>query len=394
MAGALSGLRVLDFTVVLAGPFGTRMLADHGAEVIKVQSMLTALGPEHNISGYFATWNRNKLGITLNLSRPEGVELARKLVGISDVVVENFSPRVMKNWGLDYGALKETRPDIVMLSMSGMGQTGPHRDYVAFGPTVQALSGMTYLTGFPGRAPLGLGYSYADHVAGLMGALAILQALEHRQRTGEGQHIDLSETEAMCGLLGTAILEYTCNGRDASPVGNSSTQQFGAPHGVYRCMGEDRWCAIGVFNDDDWGAFCKVLGHPSWTKEAVFDSQLDRWRNSARLDGAVEEWTKERTAEEVMESLQREGVAAGVVQSAADLASDPQLRSRDFFVELEHPIMGRTVSDGNPIRLSETPAIYRRSAPLLGQDNCYVYQSLLGISETEMERLVAEGVIF
>jgi benzylsuccinate CoA-transferase BbsF subunit len=394
MAGALSGLRVLDFTVVLAGPFGTRMLADHGAEVIKVQSGLTAGGPEHNLSGYFATWNRNKLGITLNLSRPEGVELAKKLVQISDVLVENFSPRVMKNWGLDYGTLKETRPDLIMLSMSGMGQTGPCRDYACFGPTVQALSGMTYLTGLPDRAPLGLGYSYADHVAGLMGALAILAAVEHRQRTGEGQHIDLSETEAMCSLMGTGILDYTCNGRNASPVGNSSTQRLGAPHGVYRCMGEDRWCAIAVFNDEAWRAFCKVLGHPSWTEGAGFGSQLDRWRNSARLDSAVEEWTRQRTAEEVMESLQREGVAAGVVQSAADLACDPQLRSRGFFVELDHPIMGRTVSDGNPIRLSDTPAMYRWSAPLLGQDNGYVYQSLLGISETEMERLVAEGVIF
>jgi crotonobetainyl-CoA:carnitine CoA-transferase CaiB-like acyl-CoA transferase len=227
-----------------------------------------------------------------------------------------------------------------------------------------------------------------------MGVLAIMQALEHRQRTGEGQHIDLSETEAMCGLLGTAILEYTCNGRDASPVGNSSTQRFGAPHGVYRCMGEDRWCAIGVFDDDDWSAFCKVLGHPSWTKEAVFGSQRDRWRNSARLDGAVEEWTRQRTAEGVMEALQREGVAAGVVQSAADLASDPQLGSRGFFVELDHPVMGRTVSDGNPIRLSDTPAMHRRCAPMLGQDNGYVYQSLLGMSEAEMERLVAEEVIF
>ncbi len=393
MAGALSGLRVLDFTIVLAGPFGTRILADHGAEVIKVQSRVTSGGPDHNLSGYFAAWNRNKLGITVNLSRPEGVELAKRLVQISDIVAENFSPRVMKNWGLDYATLKETRPELIMLSMSGMGQTGPWRDYVAFGPTVQALSGMTHLTGFPERAPLGLGYSYADHVAGVMGALAILEAVEQRQKTGEGKHIDLSETEAMCSLLGTAILDYTCNGRDAGPTGNASAQGLGAPHGVYPCRGEDRWCAIAVFNDEDWEAFCEVLGRPSWTGRAEFGSQLERWTNSAELDAAVEEWTRQRSAEEVMESLQRAGVAAGVVQNAADLACDPQLRERDFFVQLEHPVMGNTVSDGSPMRLSETPAEYMRAAPLLGQDNSYVYCALLGMSETEMERLIAEGVI-
>jgi crotonobetainyl-CoA:carnitine CoA-transferase CaiB-like acyl-CoA transferase len=394
MPGALSGLRVLDLTAVLAGPFATRMLADHGAEVIKVQSRLTAGGPEHNLSGYFATWNRNKLGITLNLSRPEGVELARRLVRMSDILVENFSPRVMENWGLDYGTLRETRPELIMLSMSGMGRTGPWRDWVAFGPTVQALSGMTYLTGFPGRAPLGLGYSSADQVAGLMGVLAILAAVEHRQRTGEGQHIDLSETEAMCSLLGTGMLDNACNGRDAAPDGNYSPQRLGAPHGVYRCRGEDRWCAIAVFKDREWAAFCQALGRPSWTERAEFGSQRERWEHSAQLDAMVEEWTSQRDAEEVMESLQRAGVAAGVVQDAADLAGDAQLKARGFFVEMEHPVLGRTVSDASPIGLSETPAAYRRAAPLLGQDNDYVYRSLLGIPETEIERLTAAGVIF
>ncbi|MBM4444483.1 MAG: CoA transferase [Chloroflexi bacterium] len=394
MPGALSGVRVLDFTAVLAGPFATRMLADHGAEVIKVQSRLTAGGPAHNLTGYFAAWNRNKLGITLNLSKPEGVQLARRLVRISDILVENFSPRVMENWGLDYAALRKERPELIMLSMSGMGRTGPWRDYFAFGPTVQALSGMTYLTGSPGRAPLGLGYSYADHVAGLMGVLAVLAAVEHRQRTGEGQHIDLSETEAMCSLLGTGMLDSACNGRDPAPEGNSSPQRLGAPHGVYRCRGEDRWCAIAVFNDQEWDAFCQALGRPSWTVRAEFSSQGQRWKHSAQLDAVVEEWTSQRDAREVMESLQRAGVAAGVVQNASDLAGDPQLKARDFFVELEHPVLGRTVSDGSPIGLSETPAVYRRAGPELGQDNDYVYRSLLGLPEAEIERLTAAGVIF
>lgn len=392
MSGALSGLRVLDFTTVLAGPFATRILADHGAEVIKVQSRMTVKGPEHNMGGYFLTWNRNKLGIALNLSKPEGLELAKRLIRISDVLVENFSPRVMKNWGLQYDVLKEIKPDLIMLSMSGTGQTGPWRDYVCFGATVQALSGVTYLTGFPGLAPLGLGYSYADHIAGLMGVVAIMEAMEHRQRTGEGQYIDLSETEAMSVLLGTGILDYVCNNVNALPIGNSSIHRLGAPHGVYRCKGEDRWCAIAVFNDEEWGAFCKVLGHPMWTTEKDFAGQLQRWKNSARLDAVVEAWTEQHSAEEVMDSLQKAGIAAGVVQNAADLAADPQLRSRGFFIELNHTTVGRTLADGSPIRLSDTPAIYRCAAPTLGRDNDYVYQTLLGISKEDLERLVAEEV--
>jgi benzylsuccinate CoA-transferase BbsF subunit len=393
MPGALSDLRVLDFSRVLAGPFATRVLADHGAEVIKVQSELTMGGPQHNISGYFNNWNRNKLGVTLNLSKPEGIDLAKRLVQVSDVVVENFSPRVMKNWGLDYGVLSKIKPEMIMLSMSGMGQTGPWQDYVAFGATVQALSGITHLTGFAGQPPLGVGYSYADHVAGLMGVLAILQALEHRQRTGEGQYIDLSETETMCSLLGTAVLEYGCNGKDVLPVGNFPMHRIAAPHGVYCCKGEDRWCAIAVFNDEEWRAFCRVIGCPSWTMEVRFASQLDRWQNADELNAAVEGWTKLHPAEEVMALLQGVGIAAGVVQNAADLAHDPQLRSRDFFIELEHSAMGKTVSDGSPIKLSDTPAAYGRAAPMLGQDNNYVYHCLLGMSEEELQRLAIDGVL-
>jgi crotonobetainyl-CoA:carnitine CoA-transferase CaiB-like acyl-CoA transferase len=226
-----------------------------------------------------------------------------------------------------------------------------------------------------------------------MGVLAILQALEHRQRTGEGQYIDLSETETMCSMLGTAVLEYGCNGKDALPVGNSSMAWIAAPHGVYCCKGEDRWCAIAVFNDEEWRAFCRVIGCPSWTMEARFASQLGRWQNADELDAAVESWTKLHTAEEVMDLLLGVGVAVGVVQNAADLANDPQLRSRGFFIELEHSVMGKTVSDGSPIKLSDTPAVYARAAPMLGQDNDYVYHCLLGISKEELQRLAADGVV-
>jgi len=392
MDKAPQGLRVIDFTWVLAGPFATRILADWGAEVIKIQSKVTMPEGEQNTSGYFNTWNRNKLGIALNLSKPQGVEIAKRLVDISDIVVENFTPRVMRNWGLDYDILRKVKPDLIMLSMSGMGQTGPMRDCTAFGATIQALSGITHLTAFPGQPPLGLGYSYADHVAGLMGALAVLEALEDRRKTGKGQYIDLSELEAMSTLLGTAILDYSVNGRIASPVGNRPIHRLAAPYGAYRCKGEDRWCAIAVFTEEEWVAFCRVLGYPLWTKEERFSTLSDRWQNIDQLDLLVEEWTKERSPEEVMSILQEAGVAAGVVQNATDLSRDPQLQSRDFFVGIEHPTLGKISFDGSPIKLSDTPAQFKRAAPLLGQDNDYVYRELLGMSESEISEYTSAGV--
>ncbi len=387
----LHNIRILDFSWVLAGPYATRILADFGAEVIKVQPLLPEAENTAFSKGYYNTWNRNKLGITLNLNKPEGVAITKKLVSISDAVIENFTPRVMTNWGLDYESLKQIKPDIIMLSMSTMGGTGPWRDYVGFGPTVQAFSGMTYLTSYPGKPPLGLGYSYADHVAGLMAALALLGALEYRRRTGEGQYIDVSQVEAMAGLLGGAIVGYTRNGKPAEPVGNSSTEA--APHGVYRCQGDDRWCAITVFTDEEWRGFKRALGNPSWAEDNRFAILSGRLENADELNGLVEEWTRQHSAEEVMALLQEYGIAAGVVQSASDLASDPQLKQRGFFIELDHPELGKTTSDATPVRLSDTPAKYNRAAPALGQDNDYVYQQLLGMSEDEVIQLREQGVI-
>ena len=386
----LKGIRILDFSWVLAGPYATRLLADFGAEVIKVQPLVPEAGDKFS-RGYYNTWNRNKLGITLNLGTPEGIALAKKLVNISDAVVENFTPRVMANWGLDYQNLKKIKPDIIMLSLSTMGSSGPWRDYAGFGPTVQAFSGITRLTSFPGKPPPGLGTAYADHIAGLLACLALLSALEYRRRTGEGQYIDVSQVEAMASLLGDAILDYQIEGREVEAVGNSSTGA--APHGVYRCQGDDRWCAIAVFTDDEWQGFKRALDNPPWAEDKRFATLNGRLENKARLDRLVEEWTKKHTAEEAMALLQKQGVAAGVVQSAGDLAQDPQLNERGFFIELDHPELGKTISDATPIRLSDTPARYSRPAPLLGQDNENVYGELLGLSETELGRLKKQGVI-
>jgi benzylsuccinate CoA-transferase BbsF subunit len=386
----LKGIRILDFSWVLAGPYATRILADFGAEVIKVQSLLPE--EEDKFShGCYNTCNRNKLGITLNLNKPEGVALAKRLVAISDAVVENFTPRVMANWGLDYNSLKKVKPDLIMLSMSTMGNTGPWRDYVGFGPTVQAFSGITYLTSYPGRPPLGLGTSYADHIAGLLACLALLGAVEYRRRTGEGQYIDVSQVEAMASLLGEAVLDYAVDGKEVEPVGNSSAEA--APHGVYRCQGADRWCAIAVFTDEEWQGFKRALGNPPWAEDKRFTTFAGRLKNSEELNRMVEEWTSGRTADEAMALLQEQGVAAGVVQTASDLAQDPQLNQRSFFIELDHPELGKTISDAVPIKLSDTPARYTRAAPVLGQDNNYVYGELLGLSESELAELKNQGVI-
>jgi crotonobetainyl-CoA:carnitine CoA-transferase CaiB-like acyl-CoA transferase len=386
----LHNLRILDFSWVLAGPYVTRILADFGAEVIKVQPLLPEAEDKFS-RGYYNTWNRNKRGITLNLNRPAGVALAKRLVTISDAVVENFTPRVTANWGLGYDSLKKINPDIIMLSMSAMGSTGPWRDYVGFGPTIQAFSGITYLTSFPGKPPLGLGTAYADHIAGLLACLALLGALEYRRKTGEGQYIDVSQVEAMSSLLGDAILDYQIEGREVEPVGNSSSEA--APHGVYRCKGDDRWCAIAVLSEEEWRGFKRALGNPPWAEDKRFATLEGRLKNKAELDRLVEGWTKQHTAEEVMTLLQREGVAAGVVQDASDLAQDPQLKERGFFIELDHPELGKTISDAVPIRLSHTPARYRRAAPVRGQDNDYVYGKLLGLSRDELAKLKKQGII-
>ncbi len=392
-ADILRGLRVLDFTWVLAGPYATRILADFGAEVIKVQSRKTARGAELNTTGYFNTWHRGKLGITLDLSHPKGRELALKLVGISDVVMENFTPRVMPNWGLSYENLEKVKPDLIMVSMSGMGQTGPWRDLVAFGPTVQALSGITYLTSFVPDFPVGLGYSHADHVAGLFAALAVLVALEYRDRTGKGQYIDISEYEAMCTLLGPAIMDYAVNHSPIIPQGNHPDYALAAPYGCYKCLGDDKWCVIAVFTDEEWQALGKVLGNPPWTEEARFSTLWQRKQHIEEMNELLEQWTAQHSPEEVMNLLQGAGIAAGVVKDARELAEDPQLAARGFFTEALHPVLGKTTFDSTPIRLERTPAQFGRAAPLLGQDNRYVYQELLGIGNQELSRYIEDGVI-
>ena len=383
----LKDIRILDFTWVLAGPYATRMLADFGAEVIKVQPLLPAEEESPFARSYYSQWNRNKLGISLDLNVPGGIELAQKLVAVSDIVIENFTPRVMANWGLDYENLKKIKPDIIMLSMSVMGQTGPQRDYTGFGPTVQALSGVTALTSFNERAPLGPGFSYADHVAGLYASMALLGALEHRRQTGEGQYIDISQVETMSGLLGGAIMEAS-TGKEVKPTGDHSSEA--APGNVYRCRREDCWIAISVYTDEEWSQLKKAMDNPSWADDMKYATLAGRYDNRKELDDFIEHWTRQRSGTELMELLQQHGIAAGVVQDAVDLINSPQLMARDFYIRDKN---GSVISDHNPIKFSRTPRIRHRDAPELGRDNEYVYHQLLGLSNDEIIGLKEKGII-
>jgi len=396
----LSGVRVLDLTWVVSGPQTTRILADLGAEVGKVESRrhgdqarrMTFNPQVWRARGMFIYFNRNKLGVSLNLATPEGKEVFRRLVSLSDVVIENYSAHVMERWGFDYAGLTAINSAVIYVSMPGFGHSGPHQDYVSNGPTIQALSGQTFACGLPGEPPAGWGYSYMDHTAGYYGAMAVLQALYYRNRTGRGQFVDLAQLETACSLMGTYILDYTVNGRSfrrpGMPAGNRSTQPEGAPHGVYRCRGDDRWIAITVFSDEDWGRFRSALGDPAWAAEPKFATLAGRLGHQDELDACVEAWTSARTQQEAMELLQKAGVAAGMVQDPAQRAEeDPQLRARGHIVDLavDEAEGGRVRVDGLPMTIASLPHDAYRPAPKVGDHNTPVYCGLLGMAGSEIE---------
>jgi len=381
----LSGIRVIDLTRVLSGPYATRILGDFGAEVIKVQSKSTAHGAEQNDSSYFCAWNRNKRSVSLNLNHPEARDIFVKLVAISDVVVENYSPRVMANWGLTYRRLKEVKPDLIMASISAAGQTGPWKDFVGFGPTFHALSGLVSATSRCPGAPAGLGHAYGDIIAGLYAALAIFSSIEHREATGKGQYVDLSAYEALCTLLGPAFVH-------ADSASLPCEDYEAAPCGCYPCMGHDRWCAIAISGEKAWQAFCRIADKPELLSDR-FSTPAGRRKDRAELDSLIARWTADHLAETVMLRLQKAGVAAAVVQNAEDLARDSQLAARHFFVSLEHPVLGATFSDRSALWPWREKQTGWRAAPQLGEDNHYVFVELLGHSDASFQSLIEKGVI-
>lgn len=408
MTSPLSKLRVIDLGRVFAGPFAARLLADMGAEVIRVESPKRSgrggLKPQpgavypggnpgerpYNRVAYYNEVNRNKRAISLDLSIEEGRNIFLRLVSISNVVVENFSPRVMANLGLDYDVLKQVQPGLVMVSMSAYGATGPYRDYVSFGPGVEAMSGFASLTGYPGGPPLRAGVAYADVIGGTQAALAVLIALRHRGRTGEGRHIDLSLREAILPLLGEFIVGHSINHRVPGPTGNRHA--VFAPHGCYRCRGDDAWIAISVESEEEWRHFSTALDSPGWTTEQRFADMRLRHENHDELDRLMEAWTLGRDNFEAMRTLQGAGVRAGAVLTVAEVVRDPHLQARGFFRKLAHPEAGEHLHPGVAWRLSRSPGSLDRAAPCFAEDNAYVFGELLGMSGEEIAALEQEGI--
>jgi crotonobetainyl-CoA:carnitine CoA-transferase CaiB-like acyl-CoA transferase len=395
---ALEGIRVLDFTWIHAGPSATRILSDQGAQVIKVESnqaLAVVGGPASNTSrglGQRHNWNAGKLSISLNMKTDAGKDLARRLVAVSDVVAENFSGRVMPSWGLDYEGVRKIKPDIIMLSMSGFGRTGPWKDWVSYGQTLQAWSGFTDLTGFPNTDPSGPASAYSDAVGGMTGAQAVLLALIQRANTGKGQWIDVSQMEAMSSLLGPLSLELSANNTEVQRTGNRLSHGGGAPHGAYRCRGDDRWLAITVFTDEEWSSFVSVIGAPDWAFEPRFANAQSREQHSDELDQLVESWTRGQIAEAAMHLLQASGIAAGVVQTGEDMASnDPQLRERGTFQPVPDGLgVFRTIEKA-PYKLSRTPGQVTRGAPEFGADQDFVLSEIIGLSDEELAEAAIAG---
>ena len=388
----LDGIRVLDFTHVVAGPVATRILADHGAEVIKIERRVTLdLGDRQR--GFFSNLNRGKKSVILNMGDPRGIEIARQLAARSDVVIDNFSARVMGNWGLDYEGLVKLRPDVIALGMSGFGKTGPHRDYVSFGPTLHALGGYTSIMRHSGGEPAGWGYSYADMCSGIHGAIAVLAALHHRNRTGEGQFIDLSQLESVVMSLGPMLLTLANDDVIPEPLANRSQEAPGAPHGIYRAAGEDRWVAIAVLSEEDWRRFAAAVAEP-WVEDPRFGDAPARLENLAALDAAVEAWTRMRSPEELTALLQSRGVPAYTVANGEDLcARDSHLQWRGYWQRLRTASGSVAILDGLSSHLSATPGYVTTPGPLHGEHTDAVLRELLGLDEGEIRALREEKAV-
>jgi len=394
-ARALDGVTVLDFTWVVAGPLATRLLADHGARVIKVERR-DALDFGTRRGGFTGNLNRGKESVVLAMNHPEGLAVARRLVARADVVIDNFSARVMSNWALDYAGLAAIRPDIIAISMSGFGLTGPQRDYVSYGPTLQALAGFTAAMRVAGEReePAGWGYSYADVAAGHAAALAVLAALQHRARTGCGQHVDLAQLENTCALVGPSLLDAAANGRGVAAPGNRSQERAAAPYGVYPCRGEDRWCAISVLDDTQWISFSNVLGDPEWTRDPTLATAAGRIASASIVDHQITRWTRERDAADVMELLQAAGVPAGVVADAVDLCThNRQLAARGYWTRVATPEGDSVVLDGVAARLDGTPGYVAAPGPLLGEHTERVLVDVLGMTAADVARLRDAGAV-
>ncbi len=408
----LEDVRVLDLSRIWAGPYCTKLLADMGAQVIKVESLRVydshrgPVSPAKGIASYPDSdggeqpWNRNgwfnclhmsKYGITLELTDPLGCEMFETLVSISDVVIENFRYGSLERLGYTYDDLKRLRPDIIYASMPGFGNSGPWRDYLAYGIGQEQLSGMAHMTGYEDDGPMKSGINHGDPITGSHAAGIILAGLRHRRRTGKGMFIDVSQLESTVALIGSYLLGYQMTGRDYERMGNRS--ELYAPHGVYPCREDDSWVSIAVTGDREWQALCQVMKRPDLSEDAHYDTMNGRKQHEDELDDIISAWTRQRNAGEISSQLQDVGVPATPVLSAPGLLADPQMKARGTFVRVEHPWAGTHTYPGIPWKMSATPGTVRWPAPGLGQDNMTVYGDLLGLPPERIEVLESKGVI-
>jgi crotonobetainyl-CoA:carnitine CoA-transferase CaiB-like acyl-CoA transferase len=407
--GALAGIRICDFCGQLAGAGATKWLAAFGAEVIRIEDpvrqgrwdILRGVGPFVDerrgveLGGGFNNHNVGKLGVTLNLRTERAKELLAELIRQSDCVTENFAAGVLERLGFGYERLREIRPDIIYVSNCGFGHVGPYASFKTWGPIVQAVSGLTFASGLPDQPSAGWGYSYMDHTGGYYMAMAILLALIHRKRTGEGQWVDLACTESALTLHGPALLDWTVNGRptrrEGQPNSNRNTSPPMAPHGVYRCAGEDEWVAIACRDEADWQRLAAFIGH-AWTADPAFASLAARLESENALDAAVAGWTEGQGKFTVQDRLRAAGVPCSAVQKPQErIDHDPD--TEGLWPTVTHSAMGEVRVDGLPARFSETPWRIERGAPCLGEDNEAVFRRLLGLSAAEVAKLREDGVV-
>ncbi|MFC1925956.1 CaiB/BaiF CoA transferase family protein, partial [Chloroflexota bacterium] len=397
----LQGYRVVNFGWVFAGPYLATMLGDLGAEVIKVETRSRIdsmrISPDNldrdpDRDPWFHSGVRNQLSITIDMEQPKAIPLLKDLIRVSDIVIENFSPRVMKAHGLDYESLTEINPGLIMISLPAAGKYGPLRDAQTYGPSLTGLAGIDGLVGYPGERVLGLQQAYADVNSSLHGVFAVLSALYYRKRTGKGQSIDMAQLEAVISIAGEGIMEYTINGTVLEAQGNRYPTM--CPHNNYPCQGEDKWVSIAIKTEEEWHSFCEAIGQPSWATNERFSDKDSRQRNQEELDRVISEWTINHTNYEVMEILQKAGVAAAPCLDTEGRFFDPHLQERRTYLEVEHPVTGVDFVANTAWSLSENPTEIRCPSPSLGEHNSYVFRDLLGIADNEIARLEAEKVIY
>ena len=393
----LSGVRIADFSVHAAGPFAGMILASLGADVIKVESAarLDITRRPHAMYGKppssFEQVNASKRSVTLNLKEPRALELAYDLVRISDVALENFRPGVMDRLGLGYPQLREIKPDIIMVSLSSNGQTGPEARYAGYAPMFAALGGLGYITGYPDGPPVELRHAM-DHTGGMMAAFSAVAALCAHRSHQTGQRADVAVRDIATAFMGHALLDTAMNNRDAQRVGNRDGAM--APHGVFPCLGNDAWVTIAVDGDDQWRALKKAMGNPAWAESDDYGDAFLRWQNQDALEKGLSQWTAARNAWETTDLLQSAGVAAFPSLSADQLLADPHLTDRDAFPLTTHPTRGEQRAVAPPWRFSATPADPLRWTPELGEHNHEVFCGLLGMDEAELAALQEAQIVW